>query len=151
MQRENQETEVNFLKERILNELVRYFFSPEIKIEAIFAPSELATDFASVPGGRGFVEGALKVLIPKQFPEYSAVAVSNGWQRYLRAYREALSRETTLGTRKRGIEPILTVNQEDSQPVQYGANDRFSELLQGWRAESMLRIDEINNSGNTTH
>ena len=38
VQRENQETEVNFLKERILNELVRYFFSPEIKIEAIFAP-----------------------------------------------------------------------------------------------------------------
>ncbi len=147
VQRENQETEVNFLKERILNELVHYFFSPEIKAEAIFVPSELATDFASVPGGRSFVEGVLRGLIPKQFPEYSAVAVSNNWQRYLGAYREALSRQTTLG-RKRGTEPILTVNQEVHNLFNMGQMTAFQNFYKD-AGQKLLRIDQIDSSGNT--
>ena len=147
VQRENQENEVNFLKERILNELVRYFFSPEIKAEAIFAPSELATDFASVPAGRGFVEGALKVLIPKQFPEYSAVAVSNVWRRHLRAYQEALSQVTTIG-RKRGREPILTVNQEVHNLFNMGQMTAFQNFYNDV-GQNLLRIDEIDSAGNT--
>ena len=147
VQRENQETEVNFLKERILNELVGYFFSPEIKAATVFAPSELATDFASVPAGKGFVEGALRVLIPKQFPEYSAVALSNNWQRYLRAYRDTLHRETTLGA-KRGSEPILTVNQEIPDLFSMGQMTAFQNFCKDV-GRNLLRIDEVDSSGNT--
>ena len=147
VQRENQETEVNFLKERILNELVGCFFSPEIKTAAVFAPSELATYFASVPAGKDFVEGALRGLIPKQFPEYSAVAVSNSWQRYLRAYQDTLRRQTTLGTR-RGIEPIRTVNQEIPDLFNLGKMTSFQNFCKDV-GRNLLRIDEIDSSGNT--
>ena len=147
VQRENQETDVNFLKERILNELIRYFFSPEIKAAAAFTPSQLASDFASVSAGKNFVEGALRVLIPKQFPEYSAVAVSSGWRKYLRAYQDALSREITLG-RKRGIEPVLTVNQEIPDLFNLGGMSAFRNFYKE-AGRNLLRIDEIDSSGNT--
>ena len=109
VERENQKTEVNFLKERILNELVGYFFSPEVKAETVFDSPELSTDFASVPAGKTFVERALQILIPKQFPDYSAIATSAQWKRYLDAYSLAISKAPTLGV-KRGIEPLATSN-----------------------------------------
>ena len=146
VQRENQETDVNFLKERILNELIRYFFSPEIKAAAAFTPSQLASDFVSVSAGKNFVEGALRVLIPKQFPEYSGVAVSSGWRKYLRAYQEALHREITLG-RKRGIEPVLTVNQEIPDLFNLGGMSAFRNFYKE-AGRNLLRIDEIDSSGN---
>ena len=146
-QREDQENDVNFLKERILNELIGCFFSPETKAATVFAPPELATDFVSVPAGRGFVEGALRVLIPKQFPEYSAVAISNSWQRYLRAYQDTLRRETTLGI-KRGTESILTVNQEIPSLFSMGQMTAFHNFCKE-AGRNLLRIDEIDSSGNT--
>lgn len=147
VQRENQETDVNSLKERILNELIGTFFSPVTKVEAIFTPPELSRDFAAVSAGRNFVEGALKVLIPKQFPEYSAVAVSNGWQRSLRTYRETLSRETTL-VRKRGIEPIQTLNRDVPALFNIGQMTAFRNFYNG-AGQNLLRIDEIDRYGNT--
>lgn len=109
VERQNQETEVNFLKERILDELIGYFFSPEVKAKTVFDSPELSTDFASVPAGRTFVERALQILIPKQFPDYSAIATSAQWKRYLDAYSLALRNAPTLGV-KRGIEPLATLN-----------------------------------------
>ena len=146
VQRESQETDVNFLKEQILNELIRYFFSPEIKAAAAFTPSQLAADFVSVSAGKRFVEDALRVLIPKQFPEYSAVAVSNSWQRHLRAYQDTLRRQTTLGTR-RGIEPIRTVNQEIPDLFSMGQMTAFQNFCKEV-GQNLLRIDEIDSSGN---
>ena len=43
-----QEAEVGFLKERIRNELIHYFFPPKIKTEAHFDPVELSMNFQSV-------------------------------------------------------------------------------------------------------
>lgn len=147
VQRENQETEVDILKEQILSELVRYFFSPDIKAAANFTPTELANDFVSVSAGKSFVEGALRVLIPKQFPKYSAVAISSGWQRYLRAYRAALSQQATLGI-KRGIEPVLTVNQEVPDLFSMGQMTAFQNFCRE-AGRNLLRIDEIDSSENT--
>ncbi len=106
-----QEAEVGFLKERIRNELIHYFFSPEIKAEAHFDPVELFTDFQSVTAGKDFVENVLRILIPKQFPDYSAVATAAQWKRYLDAYKLALSNIPTLAIR-RGIEPMAMVNSD---------------------------------------
>ena len=96
-----QEVEVESLTSRICDELIRYFFSPEVKESAV----ELSTELASAPVGKSFVEGILKVLILKQFPDYHAVAISKGWRNHLGAYRDALSKGNSLGVR-RGIEPI---------------------------------------------
>ncbi len=106
-----QEAEVGFLKERIRNELIHYFFSPEIKTEVYFDPVELSTDFQSVTAGKDFVENVLRILIPKQFPDYSAVATAAQWKRYLDAYKLALSNIPTLAIR-RGIEPMAMANSD---------------------------------------
>ena len=147
VERENQEPEVNFLKERILNELVNSLFSPAVKAEAAFKPQELSVDFASVPAGRNFVEDALRVLIPKQFPDYSAVAVSNGWQRYLGTYRDALGRQTTLG-KKQGREPIKTLNRSIPELFNIGQMTAFQNFYNG-AGRHLLQINEIDNIGNT--
>ncbi|MDE0014945.1 MAG: hypothetical protein OXU51_02075 [Candidatus Poribacteria bacterium] len=104
-----QEAEVSFLKERIINELIHYFFPPEIKTEAHFDPVELSTDFQSVIAGKDFVENVLRILMPKQFPDYSAVAIAAQWKRYLDGYKLALSNIPTLAIR-RGIESIAMAN-----------------------------------------
>ena len=96
-----QEVEVESLTTRIRDELIRYFFSSEVKESVV----ELSPELASVPAGKSFVEGVLKVLILKQFPDYHAVAISKGWNNNLGAYRDALSKGNSLGE-KRGIEPI---------------------------------------------
>lgn len=106
-----QEAEVGFLKERIRNELIRYFFPPEIKTEAHFDPVELSMDFQSVIAGKDFVENVLRILIPKQFSDYSAVATAAQWRRCLRDYRFALGKTPTLAIR-RGIEPMSMANPE---------------------------------------
>ena len=106
---EKQESEVGFLKERILNQLIEYFFPPDIKTEAHFDSVELSTDVQSVTAGKDFVEKVLRILIPKQFPDYSAVATAAQWKRYLDAYKLALSNIPTLAIR-RGIEPMAMGN-----------------------------------------
>ena len=147
VERENQEGEVNFLKERILTELIRFFFSPGIKADAIFEPLGLSIDFAEVPSGRTFVESALRILIPKQFPDYSAIAVSNGWQGRLGMYRTLLQIQGTLG-RKRGIEPIKTLNQDIPKLFNMRQMTAFQNFYNG-AGQNLLRIDEIDSSGNT--
>lgn len=104
-----QETEVEFLKDQIRNELIRYFFSPEVKTEAHYDPAELSTDFQSVAAGKDFIENVLRILMPKQFPDYSAVATAAQWRRYLRDYSLALSKVPTLAIR-RGIESMPMAN-----------------------------------------
>ena len=129
VERERLSSEVEPLKAHILNELIGYFFSPDLKDETVIKPLDILEDFASVPAGSKFVEDILRFLIPKRFPHYSAIAVSNGWQRYLGTYKDALTREITLG-RKQGIEPIKTINRDTPELFSMGPNDRFSELLQ---------------------
>jgi hypothetical protein len=147
VERENQEGEVNFLKERILTELIRFFFSPGVKTEAIFDPPELSEDFAVVPVGKTFVESALRILIPKQFPDYSAIAVSKGWQGRLGMYRTILQIQNTLGI-KRGTEPIKTRNQSIPKLFNMMQMTAFQNFYNG-AGQNLLRIDEINSSGNT--
>ncbi len=147
VERENQKTEVNFLKERILNELIGYFFSPQLKAVAVYEGPELATDFASIPAGKNFVEEILRVLIPKQFPNYSALAVSNGWKRYLGTYQAALSKVHTSGE-KQGIEPIKTLNKEIPELFSMGQMTAFQTFYKD-AGQNLLRIDEIDSSGNT--
>ena len=96
-----QEAQVHFLTDRIRDELIRYFFSPEVKENTVGH----SADLASVPAGKGFVEAALKVLIPKQFPNYHAVAIAKGWENDLGKYRDAFSKGYSLGV-KRGVESI---------------------------------------------
>ena len=96
-----QEVKVESLTSRIRDELIRYFFSLEVKESAV----ELLPELASVLAGKSFVEGVLKVLIQKQFPDYHAVAISKGWHNQLGTYRDALSKGNSLRMR-RGIEPI---------------------------------------------
>ena len=138
---------VNSLKAQILNELIGYLFSHEVKTGTVIESLEPPEDFASVPVGRNFVEGVLRILIPKQFPDYSAVAVSNGWQRYLGTYKDALSRQATLG-RKQGIEPIKTLNRSIPELFNMGQMTAFQNFYNG-AGQNLLRIDEIDNSGNT--
>ena len=96
-----QEVEVESLTSRIRDELIRYFFSPEVKESAV----ELFPELASVLAGKSFVEGVLKVLIQKQFPDYHSVAISKGWHNQLGVYRDALNKGNSL-TVRHGIEPI---------------------------------------------
>lgn len=96
-----QDVQVESLKNRILGELIRYFFSSEVKECAVESSEELV----SVSTGKGFVEDVLKFLMPKQFPDYYAVAISKGWENDLGKYRDALSKGYPLGVRK-GIDPI---------------------------------------------
>ncbi len=147
VERENQKTEVNFLKERILNELIGYFFSPQLKAVTVYEGPELATDFASIRAGKNFVEEILRVLIPKQFPNYSALAVSNGWKRYLRTYQAALSKADTSG-KKQGIEPIKILNKEIPELLSMGQMAAFRNFHRD-AGQNLLRIDEIDSSGNT--
>lgn len=97
----NQESVVDSLSDRIRRELIRYFFSSEIKQSAV----EHSTELASVPAGKNFVEGVLKVLMPKQFPNYHAVAIARGWDNSLGLYQDALNKGYSLGV-KQGSEPI---------------------------------------------
>ncbi len=136
---EKQETQVNSLKGSILNEVINYFFSPQV--------AALATDSAGVSAGRGLLEGALKILIPKLFPKYKAVAVFRGWQKHLAAYRDTLHRETTLA-KKRGREPIKRLNQEVPKLFNIGQILAFSNFYNN-SGQHLLRIDEIDEFGNT--
>ena len=146
MEQEGLRAEVDLRKTQILGTLINYFFSPAMKQNAIFASPELADNLTSLPAGKDFVEGALRVLIPKQFPEYSAVAVSNGWQRYLENYKEALDRETTLG-RKRGVEPVEVINREIPKIFNVGQMTALQNFYSG-AGRDLLEIDEIDDSGN---
>lgn len=119
-----QEAEVGFLKEQIRNELIRYFFSPEIKTDVDFDPVELSADFQSVTAGKGFVENVLRILIPKEFPDYSAVATAAQWRRYLRDYNLALGKTPTLAIR-RGIEPMSIANPDIPQYFGLGGISAF--------------------------
>ena len=147
LEQEGVKTEVDLRKTQILGTLINYFFSPTLKENTIFASSELTNDFMSLPAGEKFVEGALRILIPKQFPEYSAVAVSNGWQRYLENYREALGRESTLG-KKRGIEPIESVNREVPKIFNVGQMTAMQNFYKG-AGRDLLKINETDDTGNT--
>lgn len=147
VEREGLNTEVELRKVQILEMLIHSFFSPAIKEDAAFAPSGLSAEFAALPAGENFVEEALRFLMPKYFREYSAIAVSNGWQRYLGSYVDALGQETTLG-KKRGVEPIKTVNREVSQIFSVGQITAFQNFYNG-AGRQLLRIDEIDEAGNT--
>ena len=147
LEQEGVKTEVDLRKTQILGTLINYFFSPAMKENVIFVSSELTDDFMSLPAGKDFVEAALRVLIPKQFPEYSAVAVSNGWQRYLENYREALGRESTLG-KKRGIEPVESVNREVPKIFNVGQMTAMQNFYNG-AGRDLLKIDEMDDLGNT--
>ena len=147
VERERLSSEVEPLKAHILNELIGYFFSPDLKDETVIKPLDILEDFASVPAGSGFVEDILRFLIPKRFPHYSAIAVSNGWQRYLGTYKDALTREITLG-RKQGIEPIKTINRDTPELFHMGQMTAFQNFYSG-AGRKLLRIDEIDTSGNT--
>ena len=146
LEQEGVRTEVDLRKTQILGTLINYFFSPAMKENVIFAASELADDFRSLPAGKDFVEGALRILIPKRFPGYSAIAVSNGWQRYLENYREALGRETTL-SKKRGIEPIESINREVPKIFNVGQMTAMQNFHNG-AGRHLLKIDELDDSGN---
>ena len=130
-----QETQVDFLTDRIRSELISYFFSPEVKNSII----EHATELASVSAGRTFVEGMLKVLIPKQFPEYYAVAIAKGWDNNLGAYRDALSKGHSLRVRQ-GIDSV----KGGSKLFNMGqvAFDNFRASV----ARNLLKVDQITGS-----
>ncbi len=96
-----QEAQVHSLTDLIRGELIRCFFSPEVKENAV----EHSADLTSVPAGKDFVEGALKVLIPKRFPNYHALAIAKGWENSLGIYKDAFGKAFTLGM-KRGKDPI---------------------------------------------
>ena len=127
-----QEVEVESLTRRIRTELIRYFFSSEVKESVV----GLSTDLTSVSAGKDFVEGALKVLIPKQFPDYYAVATAKDWDNKLGTYRDALSKGHSLGVR-RGIDPI----KGDSKLFNMGqvAFDNFCAGI----ARDLLKVEPI--------
>ena len=130
-----QDAQVDFLTDRIRDELIRYFFSPEVKASA----GERATELASVSAGRAFVEDVLRVLIPKQFPDYHAVAIAKGWDNNLGAYRDALSKGHSLRVR-RGIDPI----KGGSKLFNMGqvAFDNFRTSV----ARNLLKVEQITGS-----
>ncbi len=132
-----QEAQVDFLTDRIRNQLISYFFSPEVKASAVGCD----TGLASVPIGRGFVEAVLKVLIPKQFQEYYAVAIARGWDNNLGAYRDALSKGHSLRVRQ-GIDPV----KGGSKLFNMGqvAFDNFLSTV----ARNLLKVDQITGSRN---
>ena len=91
-----QEIQVESLTSNIIGELIRYFFSPEVKESAVSSSINLA----KVPAGKAFVEDALKALIPKRFPHYHAVATVRGWENQLGKYQDALGKFSALGIRR---------------------------------------------------
>ena len=91
-----QEVQAESLTSNIKGELIRYFFSSEVKESAVSSAADLAT----VPVGKRFVEDALKSLIPKRFPHYHALATVKGWENQLGKYQDALGKFPTLGIRR---------------------------------------------------
>ena len=91
-----QEIQSESLTSNIRGELIRYFFSPEVKESAVSSSADLAT----IPAGKAFVEDALKVVIPKCFPNYHSVATVKGWDNQLGKYQDALGKFSTLGIRR---------------------------------------------------
>ena len=61
VERERLSSEVEPLKAYILNELIGYFFSPDLKDETVIESLDISADFASVPTGRKFVEDLLRI------------------------------------------------------------------------------------------
>ena len=73
--------------------------------------------------------------------------ISSSWQRYLKDYQNALSQQITLGI-KRGIEPVLTINQKVPTLFNMGQMTAFQNFCRE-AGRNLLRIDELDNSGNT--
>lgn len=126
-----QEIQAESLTSNIKGELIRYFFSPEVKESAVSSAADLAT----VPVGKRFVEDALKSLIPKRFPHYHAVATVKGWENQLGKYQDALGKFPTLGIR-RGKTPT-----KDGPKLFNMGQVAFNNLVSGV-ARDLLKIEQ---------
>jgi len=145
IKRANQEAQVNLLKSQIVTELIRYFFSQEVKAAAVSADPELE----QVPIGKDFVERVLAILTRKLFPEYKSVAISAQWVKILNSYIQYLREEKSLGI-KRGVEPILTTGAEVPGLFNVSSHTTFENTYYPsgiWR--DILKVDETNEYGET--
>ncbi|MDE0397486.1 MAG: hypothetical protein OXL96_06775 [Candidatus Poribacteria bacterium] len=129
-----QEIQAESLTTDIKGELIRYFFSREVKESAVSSAADLAT----VPAGRGFIEDVLKNLIPKRFPHYHAVATAKGWENQLGKYRDALGKFPTLGIR-RGKTPT-----KDGPKLFNMGQVAFDNLISGV-ARDLLKVEQDSN------
>ena len=140
-----QEAQVQLLKSRILEQLISYFFSPEVKECAVSQQADLA----QVPAGKNFVERTLGVLIQKKFKSYRAIAISHQWKKNLATYIQALKNVESLG-RRRGEEPIKMIGGVVPRMFNIGQHTTFSNTFY---PDGILRdlflVNELDANGKT--
>ena len=141
-----QEAQVQLLQSRILDQLISFFFSSEIKESVV---SQRA-DFADVPAGKDLVERALGVLIQEKFKSYRAIAISLQWQRNLGSYIQALQNAESLGVR-RGEEPVRVTGGEVPRIFNVGHHTTFSNTFYPHGIfRDLLLVNELDANGNIT-
>lgn len=139
-----QEAQVQLLQSRILDQLIRYFFSSEVKTSAA-----QQADFAQVPTGKNFVERALAVLIREKFKSYRAIAISQQWPKNLVTYIQALQNVESLGVR-RGEEPIKVTGRDVPRIFNVGQHTTFSNTFYPHGIlRDLLRVNELDTNGKT--
>ena len=140
-----QETQVQFLKSRILDQLISYFFSAEVKESAVSQQADLA----QVSAGKSFVERALGVLMRQQFKSYRAVAVSHQWQKNLGIYMQALRNAESLGVR-RGEEPVEKIGRDVPRLFNVGQHTTFTNTFYpDGILRDLLLVNELDANGKT--
>ena len=140
-----QETQVQFLKSRILDQLISYFFSPEVKEGAVSQQADLE----QVPAGKNFVERALGILIRKKFTSYRAIAISHQWKKNLATYIQALKNVESLGMRQ-GEEPVKMISGEVPGMFNIGQHTTFSNTFYpDGILRDLLLVNELDANGKT--
>ena len=140
-----QEAQVQLLKSRILDQLISYFFSAEVKASAVSQQADLE----QMPSGKAFVERALGVLMREKFKSYRAVAISHQWKKNLGVYIQALKDAESLGVR-RGEEPIKMIGREVPGRFTVGQHTTFANTFYPYGVyRDLLRVDELDASGKT--
>lgn len=140
-----QEAQVQLLQSRILDQLIRYFFSSEVKTSAVSPQADLA----QVPTGKNFVERALGVLIREKFKSYRAIATSHQWPKNLVTYIQALQNVESLGVR-RGEEPVKVTGRDVPRIFNVGQHTTFSNTFYPHGIlRDLLLVNELDTNGKT--
>lgn len=140
-----QEAQVQLLKSRILDQLISYFFSTEVRERAVSQQAGLE----QVPIGKNFVERALGVLIREEFKSYRAVAISHQWKKNLATYIQALKNVESLSVRQ-VEEPMKMSGKEVPRMFNVGQHTTFSNTFYpGGILRDLLLVNELDASGKT--
>lgn len=137
------DAQVKMLRAQILNELMQYLFSEDVRDAAL----RYRSSFAQAPIGRDMVDRCLAVIIRERYPDYRSVAITHQWMNILDRYRQLLNSEQGLGVR-RGLESKPAVNNDVPGMFNVSSHVTFRNTYYPEGVlRDLLRIDEVNSDG----